>query len=94
MTIFTKNSNGYLIAQYKFDKSIHENLIPIFNTEFINYDIIDEPSDNIIIRSIYSTDLPTTISFEEQKSLIEKLSKTDLDTEEILDFEKFVKKSD
>ena len=71
MTIFTKNSNGYLIAQYKFDKSIHENLIPIFNTEFINYDIIDEPSDNIIIRSIYSTDLPTTISFEEQKSLIE-----------------------
>ena len=71
MTIFTKNSNGHLIAQYKFDKSIHENLIPIFNTEFINYDIVDESSDNMIIRSIYSADLPTTISFEEQKSLIE-----------------------
>jgi surface protein len=71
MTIFTKNSNGYLIAQYKFDKSIHENLIPIFNTGFINYDIIDESSNNYIIRSIYSANLPTTISFEGQTSLIE-----------------------
>ena len=34
-----------LIVQYKFDKSIYDNLIPEFNTEFTNYEIIDEYLD-------------------------------------------------
>ena len=46
--------------------------------------------DMYVIFKVYT---PNKLS-REQKSLIEKLSKTDLDTEEILDFEKFVKKSD
>ena len=62
-----------LIAQYKFDKSIYENLIPEFNTEFTNYEIVDEYLDieNIVTRSIYSAELPNHISFEGQNSLIE-----------------------
>ena len=95
----------YLIAQYKFDKSIYENLLPEFNAEFTNYEIVDEyldtedivitstetmllmnydaepdeygiltteyevenistfSAENIVTRSIYSTDLPTKIIF-------------------------------
>ena len=34
-----------LIAQYKFDKSIYDNLIPEFNSEFTNYEIVDEYLD-------------------------------------------------
>ena len=62
-----------LIAQYKFDKSIYENLIPEFNTEFTNYEIVDEylDTENIVTRSIYSAELPNHISFEGQSSLIE-----------------------
>ena len=94
-----------LIAQYKFDKSIYDNLIPEFNPEFTNYEIVDEyldtedivttstetimimnydaepdeygiltteyevenvntfSAENIVTRSIYSTDLPTLIRF-------------------------------
>ena len=61
------------VAQYKFDKSIYDNLIPAFNEDYINYNVVDESSDNnqIISRSIYSLELPTKISFEGQTSLIE-----------------------
>ena len=34
-----------LIALYKFDKSIYENLIPEFNAEFTNYEIVDQYLD-------------------------------------------------
>lgn len=34
-----------LIAQYKFDKSIYENLVPEFNAEFTSYEIVDEYLD-------------------------------------------------
>lgn len=42
-----------LIVQYKFDKSIYDNLIPEFNTEFTNYEIVDEylDTEDIIITS-------------------------------------------
>ena len=46
--------------------------------------------DMFVIFKVYT---PKKLS-REQKSLIEKLNKTDLDTEEIIDFEKFVKKND
>lgn len=46
--------------------------------------------DMYVIFKVYT---PKKLS-REQKSLIEKLNKTDLDTEEIIDFEKFVKKND
>ena len=42
---------------------------------------------------IFKVYTPKKLS-REQKSLIEKLNKTDLDTEEIIDFEKFVEKND
>ena len=45
--------------------------------------------DMFVIFKVYT---PKKLS-REQKSLIEKLNKTDLDTEEIIDFEKFVKKN-
>ena len=62
-----------LIAKYKFDNSIYENLIPEFNIEFNDYEIVDEYLDieNIVTRSIYSGELPNHISFEGQSSLIE-----------------------
>ena len=101
----TTKYNGNLIAKYKFDKSIYDNLIPEFNAEFTNYKIVDEyldtedivttntetitimsydaepdeygiltteyevenvstfSAENIVTRSIYSTDLPTLIRF-------------------------------
>ena len=34
-----------LIAKYKFDKSIYDNLMPEFNAEFTNYEIVDEYLD-------------------------------------------------
>lgn len=34
-----------LIAQYKFDKSLYDNLIPEFSVEFTNYEIVDEYLD-------------------------------------------------
>ena len=46
--------------------------------------------DMFVIFKVYT---PKKLS-REQKSLIEKLNNTDLDTEEIIDFEKFVKKND
>ena len=46
--------------------------------------------DMYVIFKVYT---PKKLS-REQKSLIEKLNKTDLDTEEIIDFEKFIKKND
>lgn len=102
-----KTSKSRLIAQYKFDKSIYDNLIPEFNTEFTNYKIVDEYLDtediattsaetmmlmnydtepdeygvltteetvenvstfnaeNIVTRSIYSSELPTLMRFGE-----------------------------
>ena len=104
-----------LIARYKFDKSIYDNLIPEFSVEFINFEIVDEyldtndivttrtetmmlmsydaepdeygvltteseieslktfSAENIITRSIYSSELPTFISFNNdgKSSLLE-----------------------
>ena len=82
---------GRLIAQYKFDKNIYENLIPEFNSEFTNYELIDEYLDmeeNIVTRSIYTSQknvYPSTIIFgsmekrDKEKSLlsIEYLKVTD-----------------
>lgn len=46
--------------------------------------------DMYVVFKVYT---PKKLS-REQKTLIEKLSKTDLDTSEIKDFDKFVKKND
>ena len=54
----------YLITQYKFDNSIHGDLIPEFNEEFTEYEVVDDNIEgNITTRSIYSTELPTMIRF-------------------------------
>ena len=95
----------YKIAEYKFYKSIYDNLIPEFNSEFTDYEIVDEyldtedivvtntetmmimnydaepdeygvltteyevenistfSAENIVTRTIYSTELPTLIRF-------------------------------
>ena len=53
VNISTAQSKGwtiidkYLVAKYKFDESIYENLIPIFNEEFTNYEIVDNELDII-----------------------------------------------
>jgi len=101
-----------LIAQYTFDKSIQDNLLPMFNEEFVNYEIVDEylntqnvlstnptllinldendepdqypimsteyeepvsthTAENLVTRSIYSTDAPSSISFYGYTGLIE-----------------------
>ena len=64
----------YLIAQYTFDKSIYEDLMPQFNIDFDPYyEIIDDGIDtyntqsantgNLITRSIVSDELPTRVIF-------------------------------
>lgn len=66
MTNITPSEEPVLIAKYKFDKSIYDNLIPEFNAEFINYEITDEYVDadaNIVTRSIYNDSLPTKMNF-------------------------------
>ena len=55
-----------LIAKYVFDKSIHNNCIPIFNTKFEGYFIEDEvvEGNNEVTRTIESCGmLPTLIKF-------------------------------
>ena len=46
-------SKSNMVAQYKFDKSIYDNLIPEFNAEFTNYEIVDEylDTEDIVITS-------------------------------------------
>ena len=44
-----------LVAKYKFDKSIYENLIPVFNDGYTGYSIsdeIDSENSNYVIRTI------------------------------------------
>ena len=49
---------GTLVAKYTFDKTIAENLIPVFNNEFVDYIIEDEylntDNKNIVTRCVYS----------------------------------------
>ena len=55
-----------IIAKYKFDSSIYEDLIPEFNAEFTDYTIADEvdsENSNHIIRTIESDKLPTLMRF-------------------------------
>ena len=62
-----------LITQYKFDKSIYDNLIPEFNPESTNYEIVDVcfDTEDIVTRAIYSNKPPTSISFEDKAGLLE-----------------------
>ena len=50
--VMESKSKGMLIAKYKFDKSICDNLIPEFNTKFTNYEIVDEYLDTEDITTI------------------------------------------
>ena len=55
-----------IIAKYKFDKSIYENLIPTFNDGYTGYtisDVVDSVNSNHIIRTIECDTLPTRIDF-------------------------------
>lgn len=69
-----------LVAKYKFDKSICNNLIPIFDIDLTNYIVVDDYVDikeSVVTRSIYKTKSPTMIRFgnsvqnAETSSLIE-----------------------
>ena len=55
-----------IVAKYKFDKSIYENLIPIFNDGYNGYtvsDEIDSGNSNYVIRTIECDTLPTEMRF-------------------------------
>ena len=41
-----------IIAKYKFDKSIYENLIPEFNEGYTGYTISDIVEGNVVTRTI------------------------------------------
>ena len=57
-------SDGTMIAKYKFDKSIHNSLIPEFNSEFSGYFCNDVIEDNIVTREIVGYGgLPTLMKF-------------------------------
>ena len=55
-----------VIAKYKFDKSIYENLIPVFNDGYTGYTIsdeIDSENNNHVTRTIECDSLPTYMRF-------------------------------
>ena len=55
-----------LVAKYKFDKSIYENFMPVFNDGYEGYtytDEIDSENENYVIRTIECDVLPTSITF-------------------------------
>ena len=55
-----------IVCKYKFDKSIYENLIPIFNDGYTGYTISDEVdsvNSNHVIRTIECDTLPTEMRF-------------------------------
>ena len=55
-----------IIAKYKFDKSIYENLIPEINEGYTGYTIsdeIDSENSNHVIRTIECDSLPTLMRF-------------------------------
>ena len=60
-----------IVCKYKFDKSIYENLIPVFNDGYNGYtvsDEIDSENSNHVIRTIECDVLPTSLRFTEAKS--------------------------
>ena len=59
----TKKDNRILIAKYKFDKSIYDNLMPEFNAEFTNYEIVDEYLDTKDIVTT-STETMTIMNYD------------------------------
>ena len=55
-----------IIAKYKYDKSIYENVIPRFNNDYTGYTIsdeIDSVNSNHVIRTIECDTLPTQMIF-------------------------------
>lgn len=67
VSIASHESERHLVTQYKFDNSIHGDLIPEFNEEFTEYEVVDDNiEENITTRSIYSTELPTMLRFCER----------------------------
>ena len=55
-----------IVAKYKFDKSIYENFIPVFNDGYTGYTIsdeIDSENSNHVIRTIECDSLPTLMRF-------------------------------
>ena len=70
----------FLIATYKFDKSVYENLIPDFNSGFmIDSKIVDTVENNIVTRSIYAESYPTMIRFGSDNSTNKTLSLKEID---------------
>ena len=52
-----------IIAKYKFDKSVYENLLPVFNNEFVGYTVSDITEGNVITRTIECDIAPTYMRF-------------------------------
>lgn len=71
---------SYIIAEYKFDNNSSD-LVPVFNEGFV-YTYEDVVEGNITTRTIYSTELPTKISFNGATRLLEVLY---LDSSNIID---------
>lgn len=59
-----------LIIQYKFNKSTTANLLPVFDSEF-EYTIEDSVDDTTVTRKIFSDYVPTRISFQAKKALLQ-----------------------
>ena len=90
-TLQSKNWNildePTLIAKYVFDKSIHNNCIPEFNTEFEGYFIEDEvvEGNSEVIRTIESCGmLPTLMRFGQEWVIHEVASNKSLSLLEVL----------
>ena len=75
-----------IVAKYKFDKSIYENLIPVFNDGYEGYSIsdeIDSENENHIIRTIECDTLPTEMRFGQVYSEGEIVSNASLSLLEV-----------
>ncbi|MBQ2409035.1 MAG: BspA family leucine-rich repeat surface protein, partial [Bacilli bacterium] len=59
-------SDEYVITEYKYDKSIYFDFIPVFNSDYDSYFVYNEYNDednNIVTRKIVSNTLPTLMRF-------------------------------
>lgn len=59
------SSSQKIIADYRFNKTVYENYLPQFNSEFDTdtYRVVDSVEENIITRKVISAELPTMIRF-------------------------------
>ena len=68
------SSSEKLIAEYKFDNTITENLLPTFNEGFTHSRLIDEINDTITYRKVITKGLPSEMYFTKSTALKEVLN--------------------